>query len=244
MSRVFISGSISLNQLPNEVMQSFDNIISQNMEVYVGDAKGVDVATQQYFSSKNYTNVTVCTIYEKPRNIVADFFKIQKIFYDETLKSEREKQTAKDDYMTQHSNYSFVIWDGKSKGSYNNINRAFHYDKKLKVYITNEQRYLLHNELHENSIESIYKANTGYTLTEVVQAIKSLNIFVNISKPSELKKWLIEHKVLEEKNKKIEVNSKYKNYFIIEKYRGTQNIKYKLDILNLIESNSMFGIVK
>ncbi len=242
MSRVFISGSIALNQLPNEVMQSFDNIISQNIEVYVGDAKGVDTLTQQYFSSKNYTNVTVCTIYEKPRNIVADFFKIQRVPCDESLTSEREKQTVKDDYMTQNSNYSFVIWDGKSKGSYSNIQRALNHNKKLKVYLIQEQRYLLHSELNEKSIKSIYKANTGYTLTEVVQAIKSLNIFVNISKPSELKKWLIEHKILKENNKTIEINSKYEKYFIIEKYRGTQNIKYKLDILNLIESHSMFGM--
>lgn len=111
MKSVFVSGSISLKTLPEEVIKSFDKIISQNIHVYVGDADGIDTLAQNYFASKSYTNVTVCTIKEHPRN----HFNIQQVNYDKSIKSHREQQTSKDKFMTTHTDYSFVVWDGKSK---------------------------------------------------------------------------------------------------------------------------------
>ena len=71
--------------------------------------------------------------------------------------------------------------------------------------------------------------------------IKASNIYTNISKASELKEWFINNKILKQSSDKLEINNNYKNYFIIENYRGTQNIKYKKDILDLIAGNSIFG---
>ena len=140
MNSVFISGSISIKTLPNEVIKSFDKIISQNIQVYVGDTDGIDTLTQNYFASKNYTNVTICTIYNTPRNVASNQFAIKQVNYDHTIISEREKQTSKDEFMTTHSDYSFVVWDGKSKGSFSNIQRALEQDKKLKIYYINLDR--------------------------------------------------------------------------------------------------------
>lgn len=244
MNSVFISGSISIKTLPSEVIKSFDKIISQNIQVYVGDADGIDTLTQQYFASKNYANVLVCTIYDRPRNIISNIFDIKQVSYDISIKSEREKQTLKDSYMTSNTDYSFVIWDGKSKGSYANIKRAFEQGKKLKTYYTNLNRCLLKDELVPQNIENIYKSNTGYTPSEIVAKIKASNIYTNISKVSELKEWLVSHKIFKEYNNKVEIDSKYQDYFIVENYRGSQNIKYKQNILELIGMNSIFGIGK
>ena len=52
MNSVFISGSISIKTLPSEVIQSFDKIISQNIQVYVGDADGIDTLTQNTLHQK------------------------------------------------------------------------------------------------------------------------------------------------------------------------------------------------
>jgi hypothetical protein len=150
MNRVFVSGSISIKTLPIEVIKSFDKIIAQNIQVIVGDADGIDALTQNYFESKNYINLTVCFIYDRPRNLASNLFEIKKIDYDTNLKSQREKQTAKDIYMTNNTDYSFVIWDGKSKGSYANIKRAIENNKKLKVHYIQE-------ELTVQNIDSIYK---------------------------------------------------------------------------------------
>lgn len=244
MNSVFISGSISIKTLPFEVIKSFDKIISQNIHVYVGDADGIDTLTQKYFASKNYTNILVSTIYERPRNIASNIFGIKQVSYDLNIKSEREKQTSKDRYMTSNTDYSFVIWDGKSKGSYANIQRAFEQNKKLKIYYTNLNRCLLKDELVPQNIENIYKSNTGYTPSEIVAKIKASNIYTNISKVSELKEWLVSHKILKEYQNKIEIDSKYQDYFIVENYRGNQNIKYKQNVLDLIGINSIFGVGK
>ena len=241
MKSVFVSGSISIKTLPSEVIKSFDKIISQNIQVYVGDADGIDMLTQNYLASKSYTNVTVCTIKEHPRNQASNLFNISRVNYDETLKSHREQQTFKDIYMTNNTDYSFVIWDGKSKGSFSNIKRAFKENKKLKIYYMSIDRCLLKEELTPSSIENIYKSNTGYTPSEIVAKIKTSNIYTNISKVSELKEWFINHKIFKQTQNKLEIDSKYKDYFIVENYRGSQSIKYKKGVLELINENSIFG---
>lgn len=241
MKSVFISGSISIKSLPNQIVNSLDKIISQNIQVYVGDADGIDKLTQNYFASKNYTNVIVCTIKEYPRNLSSKLFSIKNINYDTNIKNEREKQTSKDEFMTQESDYSFVVWDGKSKGSFANIKRAIKFNKKIKVYYVNLDRCLDKDELNITYIENIYKSNTGYTPSEIVAKIKASNIYTNISKASELKEWFINHNIFKQSSDKLEINSSYKNYFIIENYRGNETIKYKKDVLELIAGNSIFG---
>lgn len=244
MKSVFISGSISIKSLPTQVINSFDKIISQNIQVYVGDADGIDKLTQNYFASKNYTNVIVCTIKEYPRNLSSKLFSIKKINYNKNDKNEREKQTSKDEFMTQASDYSFVIWDGKSKGSFSNIKRAIEANKKIKIYYVNFDRFLDKDELNISYIENIYKSNTGYTSSEIVEKIKASNMYTNISKVSELKEWFINHKIFKQSQDKLEINSNYKNYFIVENYRGNETIKYKKDVLELIAGNSTFGVDK
>ena len=65
--------------------------------------------------------------------------------------------------------------------------------------------------------------------------------YTNINKANEIKKWLIDNDILKIYNDKLSINQKYKNYFIVENYRGNENIKYKANILELFKSNSLFG---
>ena len=52
------------------------------------------------------------------------------------------------------------------------------------------------------------------------------------------------NKMFKEYKNKIEIDSKYKDYFIVENYKGNQTIKYKYDVLNLIGASSIFGMGK
>ena len=52
------------------------------------------------------------------------------------------------------------------------------------------------------------------------------NIYTNISKVSELKEWLVSHKIFKEYQNKIEIDSKYKQ-----------------NVLDLRGINSIFGVV-
>ncbi|MGJ0314620.1 hypothetical protein [Aliarcobacter cryaerophilus] len=241
MNSVFISGSSSIKDLPNDAIKSLENIIDKEFEIFVGDAKGVDTLIQQYFYKKEYTNINICTIYETPRNLASNKFKIKQVDYDKNLFGEREKQTFKDEFMTLNSNYSFAIWDGKSKGSFENIKRAIISNKKLKVFYTLENRFLEKELLDIENITNLYKQNKGYTQTEIYNKIKESKIYININKANEIKKWLIDNDILKIYNDKLSINQKYKNYFIVENYRGNENIKYKANILELFKSNSLFG---
>ncbi len=71
MITVFISGSIAIKSLPNNIKDSLKRIIEQNIHIFVGDADGIDYQIQEYCESLNYYNVTVYSIYRTPRRIVS-----------------------------------------------------------------------------------------------------------------------------------------------------------------------------
>ncbi len=114
MNKVFISGSIAIKKIPTSIEKSINKIIETGMEILVGDAEGIDTMVQNYCKRLNYYNVTVYSIYASPRYMVSDFRK-KYIIPRSDSKKERELQQEKDAAMTTASDYSLVIWDGKSK---------------------------------------------------------------------------------------------------------------------------------
>ena len=62
MSKVFISGSISIKTLPESIKDSIKRIISQKLEILVGDAHGIDSIVQDFLSGKDSLVLIVCKI--------------------------------------------------------------------------------------------------------------------------------------------------------------------------------------
>jgi len=212
MKKVFISGSMSIKQLDDMVIRSLDKIISQNMQVLVGDAKGVDKLVQEYCAKNNYFNIIVYTILDIPRNLISNKFSVNKILVNNL--TGRKAQEKKDEAMTKDSNYSFVIWDGKSKGSLNNILRAIELKQKLKVFYQKENRFLKENELTKNNIVKIYYKNSGLTLQELS---KYTNQNINSLR---------------------EIIKNYQEYFIYSKNK--LNTKYSFELIDKIKSSRLF----
>jgi len=217
MKKVFISGSINLSILPKIVEKSLKTIQEQNIKILVGDAKGIDSLIQDYFSKKAYFNLNIYSIYETPRNRKNNNFKTILIDVDMDIKSERKKQEKKDEYMSLNSDYSFVIWDGKSKGSFNNIQRALENNKLLKVYYTKDGRLLQENELNRDTINKIYEKNNGLTLRE-------LSKYTNLSL-STIKENVKKHKEL----------------YIASTFRGKTKYKYDIRLIDILKQESLFG---
>ena len=133
--------------------------------------------------------------------------------------------------MTKDSQYSFIIWDGKSKGSYANINRALEQGKKIKLYIQN--RFLQQHEINRKNIESIYRENNGYTAFEVVQQLK--NIFY---RTQDLNRYLVQNAIIKKESNAYLPMSGYENLFIVDRYRGrVKGIKFRHEFLGWIEGN-------
>ena len=170
MSKIFISGSISIKELDEKVKKVIDKIIQKKYEILVGDAEGIDKLIQNYLAKWGYENVVVYYIGEKPRNYQFKNFKTKKVNFDDLLKSEREKQYDK----------CFCIWNGRSKGTYENIKRALENRQKSReivIYYNQTKEFIKAEKLQEyselkNRIDEIYEENNGYSLKEIYEIVK------------------------------------------------------------------------
>lgn len=114
MTKVFVSGSRSVKQLPEAAKVSLDKIMELGFTVFVGDCYGVDTLVQHYLTSKDYQQVCVFHIGETPRN--------NRGFG--TVRVSGSRQTDKDAAMARGADYGLAIWDGQSPGTAKNIARV------------------------------------------------------------------------------------------------------------------------
>ena len=238
--KVFISGSISIKNLDKNIFSRLENIIEKKMHILVGDASGIDILIQEFFAKRNYYNVTVYSIYSNPRNIYSQKFSTKIISVPDNIKKEREKQVYKDKQMTADSNYSFIIWDNKSKGSYGNAIRALKLKKKIVVYLNNEQSFLKQDKCTAPEIEFIYRKHNGYSASEIVEYLKQERIEF-FSNTKDLNKFLVKNKIIVKSEKDYkpspELSSdKAASYFIHTKHKGHDTrINYTNDLIEWIQ---------
>ena len=118
---IFISGSRSITNY--DILAPYlDNLISCKDLILVGDASGVDALVQHY-CHLNFIPFKVYYIGEKPRNCITK--SVKKCF--------GSSQNSKDIQMTIDCDYGIAFWDGKSKGTRNNILRLKDMNKECKV---------------------------------------------------------------------------------------------------------------
>lgn len=108
--KVFVSGSRSVKKLPIKCLKSLDRIIELGFEILVGDCYGVDSLVQDYLWEKEYQKVKVFHIGRCRNN---------KGFA--SVKIEGDRYIDKDKAMQKQADYGLAIWDGKSRGTKNNI---------------------------------------------------------------------------------------------------------------------------
>lgn len=197
--KVFISGSINIESLPMKIISSLELMMKNNLKILVGDASGIDSAIQNYFRNKEYFNVSIYTIYDKPRHQKSKNFLVNTIILNEDSTKEREKQSKKDEAMTNDSDFSLVIWDGKSKGSYQNILRSIEQNKPVKVFLSYKDDFIPQNRVTKSEMQYIFNENNGYTSSELLEQIKLLGVdyFKNTK---EINKYLIEKGIISKKD--------------------------------------------
>lgn len=234
--KVFISGSISIKNLPSAIEESLLKIINKNLEILVGDASGVDSLIQNFCKEKHYFNLTIYTIELLPRYKASDNFNVVKVNVSNEIKRDRQRQQEKDKKMTFDSDYSLVIWDGKSKGSYSNIIRTINNNQKVKVYLSEINNFLSQDKIKKEEIEYIYRKNNGYTATEVLTYLQN-EIENTFKRTQELNKFLLNKLIIKKEGSVYLPMEKYQNLFIVEKYRGkTKGIKFKNEFIDWIEN--------
>lgn len=139
MTTVFIGGSRSLTRLNDTIRTRADNIIRQQFTVILGDANGADKSMQSYFAAKGYSHVIVYCMDDRCRNNIGNW-PTQRIFADRSRKDFAYYAT-KDEEMARTASYGFMLWDGRSKGTLNNILNLLRLQKKVLVYFSPDQSY-------------------------------------------------------------------------------------------------------
>lgn len=162
MHTVFLFGSRDIYSIPKVVEQHLENIMAQtNGEVrfIVGDAPGVDASFHKTLSSIGAARKSLIYCMDYPRNNKWDLE--TKIFHSEydsenervtlkdgetplvildnirkpdDLKYNREYYEFKDKMMRNDCTFAICIWDGKSKGTFTNINVLKAQNKYVYVY--------------------------------------------------------------------------------------------------------------
>jgi len=130
---VFIAGSRQISRLPAEVRARLDTMIEKGFRILVGDANGADKAVQRYFADKAYPNVLVHCMKNHCRNNVGNW-PTHEVAAPRGAKG-FDYYSIKDRAMAEAAEYGLMLWDGKSKGTVNNVVNLSRDHKPVAVYI-------------------------------------------------------------------------------------------------------------
>lgn len=142
--KVFIAGPRAAKKLNESIEDRLYNIFSSNFTVLVGDASGVDRLIQNYYYNLNYDNVLVYASRGIARNNIGNWT-IENVAVDDKIKG-FDFYAQKDIAMARDADYGFMIWNGKSKGTLNNIINLVADNKKVLVYFIPGDKFISIND--------------------------------------------------------------------------------------------------
>lgn len=139
MKSIFIAGPRAVKKLDNKVILKLKSFEENNFHIYVGDANGVDKLIQDFYHNLNYDNVNIFASNGKPRNNLGNW-KVNTVSVDKSIKG-FEFYVQKDKAMAEKADFGFMIWNGKSKGTLNNIINLRKKNKYIMVFLTTSKEF-------------------------------------------------------------------------------------------------------
>lgn len=133
MSTIFIGGARDIRVLPEKVKVKLNSIHDKNYSIVIGDANGVDKIVQEYFYNCRYDKIKIFASNGKARNNIGNW-KIESVEVSSKLKG-FDFYKQKDLAMASVADIGFMIWNGKSKGTLNNMINLLMLNKDLIVYL-------------------------------------------------------------------------------------------------------------
>jgi len=138
--KVFIAGAKSIKKIDDIIEKKLVSISQKSYDVLIGDCHGVDKAVQNFFTTLNYSNVTIYASEGKARNNLGNW-SIQNVPVQEGVTG-FEYYRQKDIAMSKVADCGFMIWDGKSKGTLNNIIALTNQNKVVVIYLFDQKKLL------------------------------------------------------------------------------------------------------
>jgi hypothetical protein len=136
---VFVAGSRQISRLPTEVRSRVDAMIAKGFQILVGDANGVDKAVQRYLADRSYPTVLVHCMKAHCRNNVGNW-PTREVAAPRGVKG-FDYYSLKDRAMAEAAEYGLMLWDGKSKGTVNNVVNLSRDHKPVVVYVAPTKQF-------------------------------------------------------------------------------------------------------
>ncbi|GMQ56422.1 hypothetical protein AN1V17_08150 [Vallitalea sediminicola] len=130
--KIFVAGPRAVTELSGTIISRIDNIIKQDFEILVGDANGIDSAIQKECFNRGYKLVKIYATNGSVRNNIGKW-NVECVDVPKKLKG-FEYYAAKDYQMAIDADYGFMIWNGRSKGTLNNMINLLKFDKMVMLY--------------------------------------------------------------------------------------------------------------
>jgi hypothetical protein len=138
MTSVFIGGSRAVSRLNSIIRAQLDDLIRRQCAIFIGDANGADKSVQEHFANHRYPHVVVYCM-ERCRNNLANW--PTKHVAAPGARKDFAYYAAKDLAMAHDAKCGVMLWDGKSKGTLNNVQQLLSQGKKALVYFAPEKAF-------------------------------------------------------------------------------------------------------
>ena len=138
MTKVFIGGSRAIFRLNSTIREKLDDLIRRECTILIGDANGADKAVQAYFAKQHYERGIVYCM-SRTRNNEGNW--PTKQVEASGHRKDFAYYAAKDHAMALDAKCGVMLWDGKSKGTLNNVQQLLSQEKKILVYLAPENAF-------------------------------------------------------------------------------------------------------
>lgn len=179
MTSVFLGGSRKINRLNKEIKERLQKIISQQFTILIGDANGSDKAFQRFLKERDYKNVFIYCSGNGCRNNLGNWEAVK--IGNEVKTKNLKFYMMKDAEMANRAEYGFMLWDGKSAGTINNVLNLLSNQKKTLIYFSPQKRFytisnidILVELLKYCNEEEIKKINDKINLVKKMEELKTV----------------------------------------------------------------------
>ena len=137
--KIFIAGPRVITELDENIIRKLNNICEKKYEILIGDADGIDSCVQKHLKYNSYKNVVVYASKGIARNNYGDW-KVENVEINRKLTG-FDFYAEKDLKMAKDTDMGFMIWNGKSKGTFNNMINLIKLNKSIILYYLPNKKF-------------------------------------------------------------------------------------------------------
>jgi hypothetical protein len=140
MEAVFLGGSRRIARLNESIRSKLDELVRRGLWMFVGDANGADRALQEHLATRGYERVVVYAVTRMLRNNVGHW----NVHSVDAPRGARgfDLYSVKDMQMAKDASYGLMLWDGKSRGTLENVRNLLAQGKPVAVHLGPARRFV------------------------------------------------------------------------------------------------------